>query len=292
MRIQYGIIILNYIAWEETIDCVNSFLRQKNDHNIYIVVVDNGSPNESVLKLREAFINEPMVDVLCLNENSGFARGNNAGFRYLREKIDCDFFVFSNSDIIIDGDVFSWIENEFELSHFNLLGPDIFAIKMQKHQNPLRSYTENRLVIELKILKKRIEILLNYILLKTGVKYNKRKIKQEQNRNVERAKRIENVTLHGSFIIAHKSFFDYYDELFDDRTFLYMEEHILFQRCKRKALKTLVSFGFQVTHLQAASTNKITKSIYARRIARMRNEIDSVKIYKKVLSELNRITEE
>ena len=286
MNYEYGIIILNYIGWEETIECVYSFLRQSAKYSVHIVIVDNASPNDSFSKLKAEFLNEQRVDVIVLNDNLGFARGNNEGFYYLNDHYSCDFYIFSNSDILITDDVFSWIEREYETSHFFILGPDIFAIKMQMHQNPISKYTENPVIIKAKILKKRIEIAFDKLCLLFGIQYDIHDSKLKQKKDVDQTKRFENVTVHGSFIVAYKNFFDYYKELFDSRTFLYMEEHILFQRCKKYSLKTVVSYAFQVIHLQAASTDKITKSIYKRRIARMKNEICSVKVYEKVLKEL------
>lgn len=45
-----GIIILNWNGWEDTIDCLKS-LKQITDTEYFIVLVDNGSNNNSVEKI-------------------------------------------------------------------------------------------------------------------------------------------------------------------------------------------------------------------------------------------------
>jgi GT2 family glycosyltransferase len=186
---------------------------------------------------------------------------------------------------LIKNNVFSWIQEKYQSTRFTLLGPDIFAIKMQKHQNPLKTFTENQITIAAKLFKKKATIVFYSILLKTvgdNDKVKKKSLTDTEN-NVDKNTILENVTLHGSFIISHKSYFEYYSSFFDDRTFLYMEEHLLFQRCKKKNLKTVVCYDFQVIHLQGASTELVSKSAYKKKILRMKNEIASLEIYRQAL---------
>ena len=71
-----GIIILNWNNWPDTRMCL-TMLREISYHQEYleVVVVDNGSTDDSLGKLR------PIEDItlLELDKNIGFAGGNNAG---------------------------------------------------------------------------------------------------------------------------------------------------------------------------------------------------------------------
>ncbi len=62
-----------------------------------IIVVDNGSEDDSVAFLRERF---PMVRVLALETNLGFGGGSNVGFRAAKN----DVVVLLNSDMRVDRD--------------------------------------------------------------------------------------------------------------------------------------------------------------------------------------------
>jgi len=74
---QVYIILLNWNQWKYTVECLTSL--QALDYDDWaVIVLDNGSMNDSVVRLRERF---PHVEVMDLGENLGFAGGNNAGIR-------------------------------------------------------------------------------------------------------------------------------------------------------------------------------------------------------------------
>ena len=70
------VIVLNWNGKELTIKCLES-LKKVNYSNFNILVVDNGSTDGSVDTLKEKF---PDVSVLALENNLGYASGNNRGF--------------------------------------------------------------------------------------------------------------------------------------------------------------------------------------------------------------------
>ncbi len=66
-----GVIVLNYLAYSETIQCVRSFLKQDFNNNVVrIVVVDNCSDNDSYSILHEEFINEKNVSMNLKTRNN------------------------------------------------------------------------------------------------------------------------------------------------------------------------------------------------------------------------------
>jgi GT2 family glycosyltransferase len=69
------IIVLNWNRADDTITCLES-LAQADLGNAHVLVVDNGSRDDSVAAIRRRF---PAQDVLPLPENRGYAGGNNAG---------------------------------------------------------------------------------------------------------------------------------------------------------------------------------------------------------------------
>ena len=57
-----------------------------------IVVIDNGSSDDSITFLRNTY---PAIQLICLSNNEGFARGYNLGL----QQVEADFFLLLNSDV-------------------------------------------------------------------------------------------------------------------------------------------------------------------------------------------------
>lgn len=71
-------ILLNWNGWQDTLACLDA-LATCSYPNLRIVVVDNGSTDESVGKIRAA---HPDIALLETGTNLGFAGGNNIGIRH------------------------------------------------------------------------------------------------------------------------------------------------------------------------------------------------------------------
>jgi hypothetical protein len=69
------LIVLSYHGVEDTIECLASIYRDKPER-ADVLVVDNASGPGTVASLRGAF---PTLEIMALDENRGWAGGNNAG---------------------------------------------------------------------------------------------------------------------------------------------------------------------------------------------------------------------
>jgi GT2 family glycosyltransferase len=90
---QVACIILNWNRWQDTIECIAA-LKQSTYACLTVVVVDNGSSNDSVPRIRAAY---PDVLLLESGDNLGFAGGNNVGIRYALAH-GADFIWLLNND--------------------------------------------------------------------------------------------------------------------------------------------------------------------------------------------------
>jgi len=72
------IVVLNWMKYEDTINCVQS-LQQLSYENFTLFIVDNASQNESVEKLKTIFPNEIIEKS---PQNDGYAAGNKIGTDY------------------------------------------------------------------------------------------------------------------------------------------------------------------------------------------------------------------
>ena len=70
-------VTLNWNRPDDTLDCLAS-LQQQTYPNLHLLVVDNGSTDDSVARIQAKF---PQVTLLAHPHNSGFAQGNNLGIR-------------------------------------------------------------------------------------------------------------------------------------------------------------------------------------------------------------------
>jgi GT2 family glycosyltransferase len=90
-------VVLN---WENAADsrlCLHA-LRQSGYPNLRIIVVDNGSQDDSAEKLRGEF---PDIVFLLNETNLGFARGCNVGIREAMKDPNCAYLLLINNDAVI-----------------------------------------------------------------------------------------------------------------------------------------------------------------------------------------------
>jgi GT2 family glycosyltransferase len=94
------ILVLNWNQWGLTAACLRSLLNVDYPA-CRIVVIDNGSTDDSMRKLAEEF--EERVDLIAAGGNLGFAAGNNLGIRRALEQAG-DYVMLLNNDTIVDHD--------------------------------------------------------------------------------------------------------------------------------------------------------------------------------------------
>ncbi|OEC84687.1 MULTISPECIES: glycosyltransferase family 2 protein [Methanobacterium] len=153
-----AIVILDWNGWEDTIECLES-LYQIRYSNYYVILVDNNSSNESILKIKDycngkvniksKFFeynkeNKPIGiieyskeeseskasekgltqnnDHLILiknDKNYGFAEGNNIGMRYALKTLNADYVLLLNNDTVVDKDFLGKMVNFGEINKNN-----------------------------------------------------------------------------------------------------------------------------------------------------------------------------
>lgn len=92
-----AIIVLNWNGWQDTIECLES-LQQITYPNYQIIVVDNGSTDESVEVISTNF---PEIKILASKENLGFSGGSNLGIKYALGN-GADYVLLLNNDTVVD----------------------------------------------------------------------------------------------------------------------------------------------------------------------------------------------
>lgn len=103
---------------------------------LHVVIVDNGSTEEDVQRLRELSRDYPQVDII-FNENVGYFRGLNTGIQYLRAKFpEITHMIVGNNDLTFPPDFLRTIERcNAVFQEWAVVAPDIVTPDGQ-HQNP------------------------------------------------------------------------------------------------------------------------------------------------------------
>jgi GT2 family glycosyltransferase len=91
------IIVLNWNSWSETSTCLSS-LERLTYENKKVIVVDNGSTDDSASRIHERF---PWAEVVFTGKNLGFPRGCNVGIRRVLEE-SADYVWLLNNDATAD----------------------------------------------------------------------------------------------------------------------------------------------------------------------------------------------
>ena len=89
-----SIIILAWNNWQTTKTCLHS-LKQTELHNTEVIVVNNGSSDETKTELQKY----NWLKAVHLAHNLGYVKGNNAGFKHCSEGSD---IVLINNDIVFE----------------------------------------------------------------------------------------------------------------------------------------------------------------------------------------------
>lgn len=159
-----AIIILNWNGWQDTIECLESVF-QNEYINYNVIVVDNASNDESVIKIKEyckgeikirsQFFkynpNNKPIDILEIevidglyrknfvkssskqlfliknNKNVGFAEGNNIGIRYALNNLNPDYILLLNNDTVVNKNfLFKLLEVSESDEKIGITGPKIY----------------------------------------------------------------------------------------------------------------------------------------------------------------------
>lgn len=94
---RWAIVVLNWNGRDDTLACLRS-LAALPDQDVDVIVVDNGSSDDSVQAIRAA---HPGVELVETGANLGFAGGNNAGIERALER-GAAWVVLLNNDAVLD----------------------------------------------------------------------------------------------------------------------------------------------------------------------------------------------
>lgn len=246
-RIKVSVIIVHYKARRELFDCISALQKTRTTIPYEIIIVDNSKDKILRGNLRGKY---PSIKYFDAKENLGFGAGNNLGANYASGK----FLFFLNPDT--------------EVSPNTL---DILVSILKKR--------ENVGIIAPLFTNKKSELYPLQGSMRLGIKegifalsfFNKLFPKNPISKNYwlanwdKKTMKKVDVVPGTAFMIRRKLF----EELkgFDEKFFLFFEEHDLCKRVEDKGYKIYITPFTRIRHIWGASTKKSTynlKSIYFR----------------------------
>lgn len=120
----FGVILLNWNGYDDTAATLES-LRLANPRPAYVVVVDNGSHDDSATRLAmwsgangvtgevhditetDRFSRDTWLRIILAKGNKGFAGGNNVGIAHLAKNTRATHFLLLNNDAFVAPDYFT-----------------------------------------------------------------------------------------------------------------------------------------------------------------------------------------
>lgn len=193
--------------------------------------------------LESEFKNNDNINILKLEKNYGFSKGNNIGYQYARKRYNPEFIGVINSDILFNQhDFFNKFLDIYNKNNFYILGPDIYAPKMKIHQNPYKLRTPTYEEIECELLKfqKKLEkenkLIDNSLINKAKLFINKIRINNTNNYKNEQ----HNIVLYGAALFFLKSLFIYKMIVFIQKLFYMVRKFYYLFYQKKKDMRIYI----------------------------------------------------
>lgn len=118
------IVILNWNNAPDTIECLESLLNS-NYWPFILLVVDNGSKNGSVNKIRDRY---PEIKIIELESNLGYAEGNNVGIQYALES-GAEYVMVLNNDTLVEPTMLHELVRFADTNqNIGMIGPKMFCV--------------------------------------------------------------------------------------------------------------------------------------------------------------------
>ena len=227
-----SIIIVNYHCEEEVRACIESIVTHTaNLEKVEVIVVSNSPLDE---EKRQTMRVHPMVSLVELDTNNGFAAGCNAGAKRAKGK----YLFFLNPDTQFCNDVLAHLTKQYqELASAGIIAP----LTVDSDGRPLAT-TKND-ISALVLLHEALPFL-GWVLPKSH---------QSGHHVVTGENRVD--VVQGSALFISRTLFKELDGM-DERFFMYWEENDLCLRARKLGYRNYVAESAKIAHKGAVTTSK------------------------------------
>jgi N-acetylglucosaminyl-diphospho-decaprenol L-rhamnosyltransferase len=242
-----SIIIVNYNHKYFPKMCVEAIERSETDFDYEIIVVDNGSIDESIHKLRE-LKKEGRIKLIESPKNIGYGQANNLGVKHAKG----EFIVISNPDIFVKENTMQKMVNHLKKHRdTGLLGPRLRYYNGEVQESCRRHMTFFDLIIKRTCLKK--------------IPHYKKRLNRYlmHDYNHDDIQQVELIT--GAYFMMRK---EVYQEVhgFDPLYFLFMEDYDLCLKLYQKGYKVIYFPSVEAEHYHKRLSSGSTLRLLGRRV--------------------------
>lgn len=245
-----GVVVINYHSEDKTIEFVRAELAGISE-DYAVVIVDNGSTEESRNRLLEAFKGaDQYVFVVPSEENLGFAKGNNLGAQVAVNQFSPDVLLFANNDIrILEPDAVVRMAYKLRsLEDAGALGPKVLGLDGRSQSpEPFVSFWDR------------------HVALYWGSLFSSKSRRAFWEEYSQTASEGFHYRISGSFFMVKTADYSACGGM-DPNTFLYSEEMILAERLKRIGKGVYYYPEVSVVHEHGATTRKYYDKVRVREL--------------------------
>lgn len=217
----YSIIVINYKTREVTINCLHSLLSLPEQSEKEIILIDNGSGEDDVEKIRSEF--NQSIKIIANPINLGYAAANNQG----ASLASGEYLIFLNSDTVVDKNIFKTFQDIF-LSNERI---GIISPKLLGKDRKIQPVSFGDFPSLLKIICRK--------------GFKKKLIETENNL-------LPVDWVSGACLAIRKDLFEKLGG-WDDKFFLYYEDIDLCKRAQKVGYQTVVATNSEIIHLGGSS---------------------------------------
>lgn len=269
-----ALIILNYNNFEDTINCIES-VEKYNTYPIKIIIVDNGSTRDRTITEIDSYLTKkynnqykcipdsevyltlPYITFVVSKTNDGYARGNNKGLKYAFHDDTIEQILILNNDVLFVEDVIGkLVDFQQSLPDCAIISPVLFKKDMTNFDlNCARlNHTNWEIILTFLFSYK------NFFGFLKKSEYRRYLLLDSHNQTLPY---MEVELPSGSCMLFQKSLMNEIN-IFDENTFLYYEENILFKQISRLHKKNYIINDLKCIHLGASSTSRSRSSFVAK----------------------------
>lgn len=286
---KFAFVMLNYNCFEATVQCVQSLMKKLDRPDCIMIIVDNGSQDGSGKKLKKQFSGNLNIHVLLSKKNLGFSRGLNAGYRYAKLKMKCNYISLINNDTLLLSDSYCKIcSRDYEKYGYAVLGPQIENTEQDSvNRNPYRAIEKNPEEMRLILKRQRRHLGLHILMASLHMRNTYLKIRNFQKNMCRKSADGKPITetckgvvletgLHGCWLVFSPAYVSRFDGL-EEITFLYNEEWLLFHRCRENQMLMMYEPDIHIFHAQHTVLLKFSKDENDKFLHRAKAEMNSMK---------------
>ena len=249
-----SVVVVNWNTCELAVRCVESICEHFTSTECEIIVVDNGSSDDSVARLNALSLEN--LTVISLDDNLGFGCANNVGSEHAKGQ----YLLLLNSDTeVVDRSILSLVQLLKDTPDVGIVTGDIYDGEGIRQRSCFSFFTFSQLVLD-------------------------NSFRLIRRRAFDRAEKLpgcydqEDGFVHevdwvcGAFMLLNPQFINPGDgNVFDKQIFMYYEDALLCHRARREGYRVMHMTGVRIRHLHGQSSKKVKiKSILYRTASSVR----------------------